>query len=454
MDDGRLNSIEDAAEAMLRDLPPKSIDSEKIKGVIVAQAKIQNMLQGISLSEKEVVLIARRLEERFDINMGCAILFEDEKRYLPWLEERKKTINSYYWNRHKRYLEQKKFTKKIVDRINETTDQTLDRLGDPERNEPWKRKGLVVGHVQSGKTANYTSLICKAADAGYKVIIVLAGLLNSLRNQTQERIDEGFVGIDSLRVLDNSIPIYQKLIGVGKIDHQRRPVTFTTRQKDFDKGTATKICVGLDALNEPLVLVAKKNTHTLRYLHSWFQGNNLGDLSDFPVLIIDDEADHASINTRQDDDDATAINRGIRKLLKLFNRSSYLGYTATPFANIFIEPETNHKMFGDDLFPEDFIITLEAPSNYIGPAKIFSDDSDLDIVRPIWDNEDVIPVKHPKDHSPEDIPNSLQEAICCFVLCRTIRLLRRQSGKHNSMMINVSRFTIVQSKGQFLIIQY
>ena len=167
------------------------------------------------------------------------------------------------------------------------------------------------------------------------------------------------------------------------------------------------------------------------------------------MLLIDDEADHASINTNNDSCDPTAINKAIRKLLSLFDRSSFVGYTATPFANIFIDPESEDEMLNgevyEDLFPRDFILSLDPPDNYVGPHRLFTDDADIDSIRTVDDNEDFLPVKHKIDFKPEKLPDSLVKAINCFVLARAIRLLRGQEGKHHSMMINVSRFRSVQN---------
>jgi hypothetical protein len=142
--------------------------------------------------------------------------------------------------------------------------------------------------------------------------------------------------------------------------------------------------------------------------------------------------------------DATAINRRIRKLLKLFVRSSYLGYTATPFANIFIDPETDNEMLGDDLFPRDFIISLDPPDNYVSPSALFGRDADLDCIREVTDNEAWLPLRHKIDFRPQGLSESLKDAVGCFVLIRAIRLLRGQARTHSSMMVNVSRFTRLQ----------
>ncbi|MFP7754565.1 Z1 domain-containing protein [Thermodesulfobacteriota bacterium B35] len=404
----------------------------------------QRMLQIEGLvSPEDILEITKRIEARFDISMGAAnILYADD--YTPWLDDAREEIDWYYWDHYKRLLPDKKFSKKVISVLDIDTNKILDHLENPRKEGVWKRKGLCVGHVQSGKTANYLGVICKAADAGYKVIIVLAGLLNPLRNQTQERIDEGFIGLDSSRQLDNA-DMKEKLIGVGKLRTEwRTPVSLTTSTQDFDKKIATQLKAQIQHFNEPVIFVIKKNVTILRNLIDWLRHNN-PELNQYPMLLIDDEADHASVNTNKDDVDPTATNSRIRELLSLFGQSSYLGYTATPFANIFIDPDTDDDMLKDDLFPRDFIISLDTPTNYIGARRIFEDDGDLDIVREIDDYEDILPLKHKKDEVPDRLPPSLYEAVRTFIIVKVIKILRGQENSHNSMLVNVSRFTNIQT---------
>jgi hypothetical protein len=307
---------------------------------------------------------------------------------------------------------------------------------------------MVVGHVQSGKTQNYTGLICKAADAGYRLIVVIAGIHNNLRNQTQARIDEGFIGRDTGRLAHVNKTQRQKLIGVGQFDQREFPVSLTNTLRDFNKATATTFTAQLGQFNVPVVLVIKKNSSTLKNLLEWLKEHSAHQSTHMvsqPMLVIDDEADNASINTAYSRDEVTRINSQIRELLSIFHRSCYVGYTATPFANIFIDPDTDDDALRQDLFPRHFIIGLDAPSNYFGAQKVFLDARDRHI-RLIEDNEDIFPIKHKIDHPVDVLPSSLVRAVSAFIVSRAIRNARGQQAAHASMLINASRFTDVQGR--------
>ena len=170
-----------------------------------------------------------------------------EREYHPWLDATRSQIAPYYWDRYRRFLTQQGFASGVVSGLDEVTDRILGLLQNPSTEGPWDRRGMVIGHVQSGKTANYTGLICKAADAGYKLVVIIAGIHNNLRSQTQMRIDEGFVGRDSARLLSNR---EDKFVGVGSFDQTRRPVTFTNSLRDFNKQSATGVGIPLQNLNE------------------------------------------------------------------------------------------------------------------------------------------------------------------------------------------------------------
>lgn len=440
-----LTRIEDSVAPLLLAYDADNID----RSIIEAKVRLIAMHEDVS-SEAMIQQIVRKLEERFNITMSLGVLFSKADHH-PWLDDSRGHITWHYVDRYWRMLQAEQYSHKVISSMDKITDQILDHIENPETEGVWARKGLVVGHVQSGKTANYIGVICKAADAGYKVIIVLAGVLNTLRNQTQVRIEKGFTGVDSTKKF-NSGSLREAFIGVGKYQSERLPITFTTGVSDFKKQIASQIGAKLASFNEPVVLVIKKNSSILGNLIKWIKSNNL-NLETLPLLLIDDEADQASINTRKEDSDVTAINRKIRELLALFKKNSYIGYTATPFANIFIDPENRDDMLGDELFPRDFIISLDPPSNYVGSKRIFAEDADLDIVREISDYGDLLPLRHKIDNDPPELPSSLRLAIRVFILSRAARLLRGQNT-HNSMLVNVSRFTGVQSRVASLIYEY
>lgn len=388
--------------------------------------------------------LARRFEIRHDVTMTIGSVLT-ERGYEPWLDGVRAEIEPYYWQRYERLLGEKNFSGQVIATLDGVTERVLGLLENPKKDGPWDRRGMVVGHVQSGKTANYIGLICKAADAGYRVIIVIAGIHNSLRNQTQLRIDEGFVGRDSARLLSKKD---ERFVGVGRFDQRRRPVTFTNSVKDFNKGMATGLGIPLKNLNEPAVFVIKKNATTLKNLIDWLKEHSAeggGSQVRTPMLLIDDEADNASVNIRYGKDGVSRINSQIRELLTLFERSCYVGYTATPFANIFIDPDSEDEMFGDDLFPRHFISSLDPPSNYFGPQRVFIDEA-AQFVRHIEDNHDRLPMRHKIDFEVGTLPESLVDAVRTFLIAKAIRLVRGHENQHCSMLVNASRFTDVQKQ--------
>jgi hypothetical protein len=445
-----INKLTDSVAVILEDRQPPT--EQALRDIVKAQAFVLALMAGFpsdgALPEVALDRVVKTLETRFSIRMEIGALFESEE-YLPWLAQRQGDIDWYYWGRYRKHMLKKSFPPNVVNTLDLLTDKILDHLQDPAEEGSWAMKGLVVGHVQSGKTANYTGLLCKAADAGYKVIIVLAGTLNSLRNQTQERIDADFIGWCTRE---------KKPVGAHAFGAERRPVCFTTSLEDFKKKTATTIAMDLAALNEPVVLIIKKNKSTLENLREWLSSNNRHNLKDFPMLLIDDEADYASINTKKDDETPAAINMAIRNLLSLFTRTSFVGYTATPFANIFIDPDSEDEMENGalyrDLFPRHFILSLDPPDNYVGPDRLFTDDPELDCVRDIADNETLLPLRHRISFVPKALPESLRRAMRCFIMAKALRLLRGQTGDCHSMMVNASRFTGVQAVLAGLVLDY
>lgn len=387
------------------------------------------------------------------MELGSYITSNEDNHDINWIN-RIETSERIYADRYEEYLKNDGMPPVIVDTISKSNDEILSLLDDPNKTEAFQRRGLVIGDVQSGKTSNYLSLITKAADAGYKFIIVIAGIHNNLRKQTQQRIDYGFIGRESfdLRKKDQ-----KSKVGVGlkpgnmRDEEYPHPISLTTQDEDFNSRFANQSQTEIGDFNKPVILVIKKNVHTLRSLERWLRTYNTthqkGSKIDAPMLMIDDESDNASINTNKIEDDPTITNNYLRKILNLFSKSCYVGYTATPFANIFIDPESYSDSY-EDLFPKDFIYCLNPPSNYFGPQKIFLED-DYERVRiPLYKEEveAVFPSKHKTTLQIKDLPQSMKDAVLTFVLTKAIRNLRGQSTSHCSMLINVSTFVNVQNQ--------
>jgi hypothetical protein len=420
---------------------------ESIRSVIL-ELRASPLFLG-RIDDHEAELLARLIEEKYGISMGLGAVV-DAVDFKPWLQDAKidGLIDPYYWDRYRRLLVQKGLPTNVIRSTDEVTDKILDRLGSPRDMSSWSRRGMVVGHVQSGKTANYTGLVCKAADAGYRLIVVIAGIHNNLRNQTQGRIDEGFIGRDTARLASANRNSRQKIIGVGNFDQRHFPVSLTNSIRDFNKATATTNTSQIGSYNVPVILVIKKNASTLKNLIEWLREHSVSagsEMVEQPMLLIDDEADNASINIKHGREEVARINGQIRELISIFRRSCYVGYTATPFANIFIDPDSDDEVFKQDLFPRHFIIGLDAPTNYFGAHKLFVEERDRHI-RYITDNDDVLPIGHDIDYDLDRLPPSLIKAVRAFLVSRAIRNERGQRSQHASMLVNASRFTGVQSK--------
>lgn len=436
------------------------INDEVLLSVIEKVSAI-NIVEGQTYDKQELFEILRA---DFSIGKGeISILSEDVE---PWLNDEKANINFELWNRYKLYMAKNDPSFPVND-LDDFTDKILDKCVNPKKSGSWDRRGMVVGHVQSGKTSNYVGLINKATDAGYKVIIIIAGTISSLRRQTQERIDSGYIGRNSsafIREKEN------KIVGVGNYTVGTDIYSLTSAyyksgdEGDFNQAIAKRLNIPIG--RNPVVLVIKKNKSILENLIDWFSNDinakvvdGTPKLFDVPALIIDDEADAASVNASRDINDIKTINRLIRTLLNIFNQNTFVGYTATPYANLFISQEYNEEnttvvknktyKIGEDLFPRDFIINIKAPTNYIGAAKIFGYENvnpeltkePLDIFREINDFDPPFfrtINRENKDILPENLPPSLERAIKSFILTCAIRRVRGHENKHNSMLVHVA----------------
>lgn len=425
------------------------------QGFLETHVKEVSALASI-LDEELAIRLIRHLETIYGTQQGEGHVLKTD--FQEWYPGRKGEIDSYYWRRLQKYwLDHSILPIQVVQSVDKVTDEIMGYLGDPLEVDSWRRRGLVMGHVQSGKTTNYSALIAKAADAGYRIIVVLAGLTNSLRYQTQVRLDQAFVGKSSLgdNFVSEIYPVSYVLKGLedegGEIRH---PFCGTTQNADFSVKTAKGVGATEGNFADPILFVTKKNEQVLARLADWLRGLRQGGQLEGPMLLIDDEADNASVNTAKDPGVTTRINARIRELLNCSRRSSYVGYTATPFANIFIDPDTEDSMLKDDLFPEHFIKSLEPPGNYIGAEKLFSDGGELfeACIREIpEDYLDLLPLSHKSVKPVSELPESLKDAVLEYALFRAIRVLEGESHRHSSMLVNVSRFNAVQRQVHDLI---
>lgn len=460
--------------------------------------------------------------------------------FRTWLTKERKEEMKNSWNYSDRYftlLEKAGRSERVIDETKKTSLEILEKIGDPKAIEEFYVKGLVVGSVQAGKTQNFNAVINRAIDAGYGLIIVLAGLMEDLRNQTQLRIENDVVGegldIDTDALVKKGVGTIRRFGNLGD-NSVTQVISITSAKSDFKKSL-------LDAdfsLNHTNILVCKNNVSVLRnlivWLHDYLEENK--SQHNIPLLVLDDEADNASLNNegKKGREYASKTNGHIRALLALFKKKSYIGYTATPFANILADrndaPENNwpitYRLRGqteqiqlprvDNLFPDDFIVLLNPPSNYIGAKQIFETIKPIDnnaelkipLVEIVDDSIEYFPDKvyspgngeligvqkitsqddwnsrigqfnsylefsdykeyrrqtrssRPEDGYPRSLPDSLKESVLCFILSIAIRESRKPAminstmfNPHNSMLIHISRYTLWQNQLKDLIDLY
>lgn len=417
----------------------------------------------------------------FSTFVGEESVLRADDNHALWLDGRRDQIEWRLWERYRTHLIRKHMPQTAINALGRVTDRTLELLGDPSGSGSFNRRGMVVGDVQSGKTGNYTGLICKAVDAGYKVIIVLAGMNNNLRSQTQIRLDEGFIGKISVPMDEAT----SRFVGVGEIDPSVIVDWGTNRTEKGDFNYRSMSQFGIHPGGRPLLLVVKKNGSVLNGVLEWIRSTaNSSDqhgprFAHMPLLVIDDEADQASIDTKRQrfsggvadpDHQPSRINARIRQILGRFDQVSYVGYTATPFANIFIHPDAETGKEFQDLFPRDFIINIPVPETYVGPSRLFGSAADEEtgeaepglsaLIKEIDDNaastarhetRGWMPPVHKTEHIPlyegrESMPPSLEQAIESFALVVAARRVRGQGREHNSMLIHVTRWKAVQRR--------
>ncbi len=400
-------------------------------------------------------------------------IISNEMRCSDWWKQLKKSpdFHSEYWMRYFDHLLKKdNWSINAVRDIDEATDDVMNVISNAYVHNKEERMGLVFGYVQSGKTAHYIGLINKAIDAGYKIIIVLSGIHNNLRSQTQARIDEEVLGYEtSLEAQGNFIHVKNAIgVGIGKNNQIVDSPLFQSLTTRDEKGDFNAKVAGT-SMNPPYAIVTKKNASVLSKLITYFQKSPFSEKSasggkyipsEFPVLIIDDEADQASLNTNEcfdaagkvlDNYNPTKINGLIREMLRLFECRTYVGYTATPFANIFIPPHINDNKYGSDLYPKDFILKIPRADGYIGAREFFGltgeeETPAMPLCRDIVEGKSYLGKGTKADDPVGEIPSDLKKAIKSFVISTAIRNLRGQINKPNTMLIHIVKFVAQQNK--------
>jgi hypothetical protein len=379
------------------------------------RASIDEAVKAIEASLQSVEILRRNslIKVRENWYQGPSLLDQHWSALKGYLE------NTKHWNIH------------TTGPIDESSTEVVSLLANPKTDQ-FRCRGLVVGYVQSGKTANMTAVIAKAVDAGYNLIIVLGGVTNKLRQQTQRRLQEDIIdrhpGLWQLHTTDDENGDFISPANNGQFT---MPVEGRA-QLAVIKKEASRLASLLEAITNTPAIVKR----TLK------------------TLIIDDECDQASVNAGKTETDITEINKAIRKIIRGLPAVSYVGYTATPFANVFINPFPAKKDELDDLYPEDFITALPRPNNYFGALEVFGydpDDADndegasagRDMVRAIPPAE--VPIIRSAKNNKAFIPqmtDSLESAILWFVISCSLRRRRGHADEHMSMLVHTSQLVL------------
>lgn len=396
------DSVEDAADAVLTSLKTLGLNADQdfLDNLKSAVEEVHSRLGPIEILRRNSIIKPREQWYR-----------GPSARDLHWPALRDYLANTKGWGTD------------AVRSIDESSNEVVSLLANPAKDE-FRCRGLVVGYVQSGKTANMTAVIAKAVDQGYNLIVLLAGMTNKLRAQTQTRIETDVVR-----------------------RHRHHWVLYTTAQEDGDFTDPANRSFTMPKSGTAQLAVMKKEVNRLEAFQRAIAGTPSAILSKLRVLLIDDECDQASVNAAKREFDMTRINEQIRKIIKALPAVSYVGYTATPFANVFINPFPHNAAELDDLYPEDFITALPRPEGYFGARDVFGeepddaeDDSGNNMIRVIKDNLDQYRPARPKDHASfaPTMGENLRDAILWFLITCAVRRSRGQADKHMTMLVHTS----------------
>jgi len=376
----------------------------------------------------------------------------------------------YYWSRYVRYLRERRgWEEPSILNIDNSSRAIVECLANPVSNAAYASRGLVMGYVQSGKTANFTGVVARAADAGYRLIIVLAGTWNILRNQTQRRFDKELLGKELLRN-DETYTLQPPPDWAEFLEHGADPVELghytwqrlTRPDIDFRRLKQAIDNLEFEKVNKAAAIYDPSNLYSLPVKllvvkkHSGILKNLVKDLNllrtslaDIPTLVIDDESDQAGLNTVDPKKSAAAkrtrseTNLRIVELLALFPRGQYVGYTATPYANALVDPDDPQ-----DLFPKDFIVSLDRPLGYMGVSDFFDPSTAYDDLKEddfaLAEIAFIRRVESPLGEDDED----LKKALRSYVLAGGVKLFRHASDpqrykaehfKHHTMLLHTSQ---------------
>ena len=326
------------------------------------------------------------------------------------------------WEFAKNQLLKEGRSQQEIDEVAKSSAEVLSLLSSPSA-DTFMSRGLVLGYVQSGKTTNFIATISQAADEGYRLIIVLSGVTNNLRRQTQERLEKTLTG-----------------------ENPRNWNWLTSIESDFNASMNANNL--LSAPDNRVIAVVKKNNSRLKRLTKWIETVPIAVRQGLPVLIIDDEADQATVNSAKLRNRQTAINKTLTSMLKptFLPKNAYLGYTATPFANILSNAKDETQ-----LFPRDFIYPLKRSNNYFGAEQLFGREPiDEDEQAISTERNIIIPINQadrtalgtlidPNSQiTPSTLPDSLLEAIHWFLLATAARRIRSKKNRFSTMLIHTS----------------
>lgn len=440
------NIANEQEEQNLYDLPEESQIKEKINVLknmdadtlaIFFEAKSEDFKtlnwDNVAKTLREEILV------KYEPGKG---LIDDSEDYDKQWFSKIKITNKYDQYYSERFSEcyKEKLGSQVRYTLSRDTESILNLCGSPKREAVKQIRGLIFGFVQSGKTLNYASVSNAAMGAGYDMIVILAGATNILREQTQKRINHDLIGQNDGR-----------LVGVGKYKNipSKKPICLTTPVSDFNtkEANAQTNGINLENIRVPVIAVIKKNVTPLKNLKDWLERQaGQGGVLNKSLLLIDDESDYASVNTREEED-PTSINKGIRDILNSFDVSTYLAVTATPFANILINHEVTNDIYGADLFPRSFIWALDRPETYVGVRETlgscFVNVYDLceELDEAEVQNQIKFALTAKKNDHYEELPYYIAFAICRFYYDATCLRKERPKTDHLSMLINISRLT-------------